>query len=455
MERTVRDVENLLFFLLRDDVLAMKESSREDIIDFLRNLPSQLEIDDIGDMFYIVEQHYVSKTPATIRQLHSLLFESSAEESPISDLSHLLCLPVAVAQLVPDEKEESERNAVRYFVVDCRPAEQYNNGHLSTAFHLDCGLMLADPAAFAVAVAALMEAQQQALRAGSVAGGQHLCFLGSGRDEEDRYVHMVVASFLQKHHQFVSLANGGFRALHALLLAEKKEKYLLEHSRKKCLVCSESSNSLDVEHLKNAISNSLDVEHLKTAIFDRFRTTTSAVRSKTNVMKEKLAEYVTNSEKGERHVSAKDKVGKRYGQVSFALDDDYDDEVAEIELSSWSKSDDVLNVFSCHEVDEIGQHPAFLAVTKTHLLVLREVPGNRGVGRVVAKRPLEMVVQITSKRRNPNLITFKYGESNEHEQQVVAADHILLPKPYEATRLIKQQVIRILDENASSSSSAK
>ena len=30
---------------------------------------------------------------------------------------------------------------VRYFVVDCRPAEQYNAGHLPIAFHLDANLV--------------------------------------------------------------------------------------------------------------------------------------------------------------------------------------------------------------------------------------------------------------------------------------------------------------------------
>lgn len=30
---------------------------------------------------------------------------------------------------------------MRFFVVDCRPAEQYNAGHLSTAFHLDSDLV--------------------------------------------------------------------------------------------------------------------------------------------------------------------------------------------------------------------------------------------------------------------------------------------------------------------------
>lgn len=33
------------------------------------------------------------------------------------------------------------QDGVRFFVVDCRPAEQYNAGHLSTAFHLDSDLV--------------------------------------------------------------------------------------------------------------------------------------------------------------------------------------------------------------------------------------------------------------------------------------------------------------------------
>ena len=37
-----------------------------------------------------------------------------------------------------------------------------------------------------------------------------MCFVGSGRDEEDQYVNMVVANFLQKHQQYVSVAKGGY-----------------------------------------------------------------------------------------------------------------------------------------------------------------------------------------------------------------------------------------------------
>ncbi len=41
-------------------------------------------------------------------------------------------------------------------------------------------------------------------------GGEHICFLGSGREQEDQYVTMVVAKFLQKSTPYISLARGGF-----------------------------------------------------------------------------------------------------------------------------------------------------------------------------------------------------------------------------------------------------
>lgn len=153
----------------------MKDESKESIIDKLKQLPSALCLEDIGDLFYLVEQHYVSRTPQNIhvnlliqssiyltnyllQNLHLLLFQSSIsspqdedeeqkeQSSQIpSDLAHLLCLPVPVGDLLPGSNSNnissSNTNSVRYFVVDCRPADQYNNGHLSTAFHLDCSLV--------------------------------------------------------------------------------------------------------------------------------------------------------------------------------------------------------------------------------------------------------------------------------------------------------------------------
>ena len=57
--------------------------------------------------------------------------------------------------------------------------------------------MLQAPSEFATAANALFATQQQSIEAGSAASGEHLCFIGSGREEEDQYVHMVIANFLQ------------------------------------------------------------------------------------------------------------------------------------------------------------------------------------------------------------------------------------------------------------------
>ena len=73
--------------------------------------------------------------------------------------------------------------------------------------------MLQEPAAFATAIQGLFQAQKQAISAGSHAGGEHLCFLGSGRPDEDSYTNMVVASFLQKHTQYVSMVFNGYRGI--------------------------------------------------------------------------------------------------------------------------------------------------------------------------------------------------------------------------------------------------
>lgn len=59
--------------------------------------------------------------------------------------------------------------------------------------------MLQAPSEFATAANALFATQQQSIEAGSAASGEHLCFIGSGREEEDQYVHMVIANFLQVH----------------------------------------------------------------------------------------------------------------------------------------------------------------------------------------------------------------------------------------------------------------
>lgn len=223
----------------------MQEETKESIVNFLTNMPCALEPNDVAD-FCTLAQYYSIKTPSSFKTdyLHSL-FGTPAEPMSAPDciVSQALCLPVSVYELVENASADMPHpDAVRFFLVDCRPAEQYNVGHLSTAFHLDSNLMLQEPESFATAVQGLMRSQKQAIDVNAAAGGEHLCFMGSGRVEEDQYMYMAVASFLQKNTQFVSMLTGGYNSIHEYF-GEHMADCLEDHDPSRCLVCVEEGGS--------------------------------------------------------------------------------------------------------------------------------------------------------------------------------------------------------------------
>ena len=66
--------------------------------------------------------------------------------------------------------------------------------------------LLHSPQDFSTAMERLCE---QVKQIGSE-GGEHLCFFGSGREQEDQYMYMVVSKFLQQSIPYVSMTRGGF-----------------------------------------------------------------------------------------------------------------------------------------------------------------------------------------------------------------------------------------------------
>ncbi len=80
------------------------------------------------------------------QELESVLFQDIENIDKNSKLSQALCLPVSVMELISNSEDtgsssDSGEENVRFFLIDCRPAEQYNAGHPPTAFHLDCNLV--------------------------------------------------------------------------------------------------------------------------------------------------------------------------------------------------------------------------------------------------------------------------------------------------------------------------
>uniref|UniRef100_A0A3Q1EA70 TBC1 domain family member 23 n=1 Tax=Acanthochromis polyacanthus TaxID=80966 RepID=A0A3Q1EA70_9TELE len=458
----------LIFFLMLIILVNAKYVSlqwkflqKQLVTQMLEASPSLLESEDIEDLFSLA-QYYQSKTPLSLRKMNQNLFGSSlvALKEEDTDLSQALCLPVSVPEIL--QANQLQQDGVRFFVVDCRPAEQYNAGHLSTAFHLDSDLMLQNPSEFALSVKSLLEAQKQSLESGSIASGEHLCFMGSGREEEDMYMNMVLAHFLQKNKEYVSIAKGGFMALQQHLVDMNVEG--LDSSYMHWIVSTSGSHS----SLSSADGESLSSPGDSKGVKSLVNKMTFALKSKSVNVKEKMISFIENtSTPVDRHVSSSDRVGKPYRGVKpvFSIGDEEEYDTDEIDSSSMSDDDrkeivniqtwinkpDVKHHIPCNEVKETGHmFPSHLLITATHMYCLREIASRKGFAYIQSRQALNSVVKITSKKKHPELITFKFGSNNSAGVEISAVERYLIPNAGDATKVIKQQIMKVLDALESS-----
>lgn len=449
----------LVFFLIlvmvinsRDTLFEMEHENKTELLETISSIPLQLEEDDIED-FCSLAQYYASRTPQSFRNdYHNQLFGIKTISS--NSLSQALCLPVSISELV--EVNQSERkDGVRFFVVDCRPADQYNSGHLPTAFHLDANLMLQAPSEFATAANALFATQQQSIEAGSAASGEHLCFMGSGREEEDQYVHMVIANFLQKKSKYVSIACGGYLALHDLL-SDQLSSGLADHVPSTCIVCNPEA-FLEAESFQELSRGEESPSEPKSGLVSML---SSAIRSGTHV-REKLGKYIAESyQPVERHVSDKDRQSKLYRNVQpvFSIDDEDDEgdnhsasseeetRKEAINIQTWLRRKDLVSSFKCHQILRNGLlAESYILLTEVQLFILREIPKRDGWAYIQNRHHLGSIMKITSKRKHPDLITFRYGTSDGENIEVTETERFVIPSAKKATQKIKDRILQLSD----------
>lgn len=116
-----------------------------------------------------------------------------------------------------------------------------------------------------------------------------------------------------------------------------------------------------------------------------------------------------------------------------------------VQLEQILRSDDLIKSFKCQEVHMNGyMYESHLIVTGTNLLVVREI-GRDGEAQVIVRRPLSSIVKITAKKRQRDLITFKYGVTNGDTLVVTDMDRFLIPNAAAATALVSQEIIRQLE----------
>lgn len=292
-----------------------------------------------------------------------------------------------------------------------------------------------------------------AIEINSNAGGEHLCFMGSGRDDEDQYTHMVVASFLQKNIQYVSLLSGGYKAIHDYF-GEHMADCLEHHDVKKCLVCQRAAFS---NQESPSTSKTMESSKPSTDFF-------SKLKEKSSEMKGKLMDIIVNPNVVSPQSDQLPIPIKQFTHSKknvFSIDDDeehlngdiddpnYSDENSKdiVILTQFIKSLGINNDsnFVCQEVHMNGyMYESHLIITKSHLIVLRDL--EKGEAQIIVKRPLASIAKITAKKRHKELITFKYGYTEGEKHIITDMDRFLIPRASEATKLVSKYIGKLSDD---------
>jgi hypothetical protein len=234
-------------------VLDSNTSSVDELNALIVSLPQQLTSDDINDLFSLA-QYYAVRTPQSFRKdYYNALYGNVRSATPIS--TGILCLSVQVQEVI-DSLSHDFNNGIKYFVIDCRPLHQFSIGHLYGAMHLDTDLLLHSPTDFSTAMNRLCDKVKQ--MGGDT--GSHLCFLGSGREQEDQYMNMALAKFLQQSIPYVSIVRGGYLELWRVM-GGKTEQLLEDYDPVQCQrLYNESRNDIIPSPSRRSDNSDSDTE---------------------------------------------------------------------------------------------------------------------------------------------------------------------------------------------------
>lgn len=117
-----------------------------------------MELDDLSSLIELA-QHFAKRTPVSFQTKYLPLLFGNVPATADDDALFVkaICLTVTVDEILESQASLSSRSAgrsddIRFLVVDCRPVEEYNSGHLNTAFFLDAQPLINTPTDFHLVV---------------------------------------------------------------------------------------------------------------------------------------------------------------------------------------------------------------------------------------------------------------------------------------------------------------
>jgi len=232
------------YFLSLELLRSQKEKILGCRVDELPEVMASISIPDKyqSRILFLEAKKTASATPNSFHDLlHKCITQKvvvdGALYTELLDLKAMAIEPKElVEQLYNDSAENKEdhrasrrrrspkRSQIKFFVIDCRPLEQYEAGHLPLSFHLDPSLNSES----------LQEKMKHILRM----KGSAFCLFFDGvpskRTNMNYSSHLYY--FLNKRIKYVSICRGGYYRVHQMLVSG--EIVLVDHDSARCLECS-------------------------------------------------------------------------------------------------------------------------------------------------------------------------------------------------------------------------
>lgn len=432
----------------RDKIFEL--NAREAILDLLISSPGQMNSDDIDDLLEICIV-YLNYTPVSVREdFHCMLYGSNfVDEYSEFPLNQLICLPISVQELYRRVLDgvSSANNVFTYFIIDTRAQKFFNSGSIPGSYNLNAHLIVDDPEKYNIAMNSLMKFKE------GNCPKDHICFIGSGREEDDQYLMMVISRFLHQNYNNISYVDGGYCALHTLLSDTGNLTMLSNHFNvAECSECTKRDKSGEskgwslMEKIKKAVSQ-------------------NKVRSKIKELNTILSSTIENEkEKGEtlKHVKRTDCQGKRYRNIKsvFSIEHDRDSDNGESGLSKletpatkkeklrWDdvkKNPEIITHFDGTEVtSDKAQVPSHIALTRTHMHIFHVIEKEPEYVYSSKRHSLSSIMKVTSKKRIPEFLTFKFGyDLPTGEAHINQVQCFVIPKAGECAKAVKTAILAL------------
>eukprot|EP01134_Creolimax_fragrantissima_P005482 CFRG5482T1 len=456
----------------RDSILEL--STTEEIRDLLPTLLSPLNVEDAED-FVLCALYYYNTTPHSIRNkdLQLALFspgpqtqyDTGSKKQPILCLSDGMCLSVSATEIHNgvSVKANNPSPPLRYIVLDVRSIDEFQNGRLATAIHVDVELLMENPDKFYKTVEMFAELNDE-----------HICIYGSSKDES--HLRMIVSYFLQRNFKHVSCVVGGYEQIHDLFVGTAFAE-LADH--KACHLCNPESAATNNITTNDRYSHSFSFERFAQAAKKLTRqdsatasraegTPTSPDSSGTrkedariskgeppaskltsegffsfvkkgkeswNVLSSSVeptqkADIDSSSGTPDRRTSSSSS-GSR-GQV-FGIGDSEEDSdedirteedfnvMRKVHIEDDLQAIGVLHLFECSELVKRGQKTAScIAVSDKAFFVLRTPQQTHPVAYIKESFPLWTLSKITANKKDPDLLTFVFKTDRDGKHEVLS-----------------------------------